>query len=354
MLPTHPGPADLTLTGPGRPGFAVAANSGPPPRAATMTSQRPNHGQRPTAAGAPSPMRLTRRPTVLVVTREDDTREQLLSTLGRAGCSVNSVATMRSAHREFDENRPDLVVLDLDLPDSTGWEMLTRIRSLSWLPLLVQSAIAREADKVRALQLGADDYVVKPVGNSELAARVLALLRRAGKIDRPATLGTHSIGDIEIDPLAREVHKAGTLVDLTPTEFRLLVSLVSEPGRLRSTRELLEAAWGDPWGVGGSRVKYAILRLRKKLDLVGGQTVVIENRRGFGYRLVVGADADGMVAGMVAGDTDGMVAGDTDGGLTGDDYASDASPRHTATAPRPHASRPDDELGFDPRSFGAH
>ena len=290
-------------------------------------------------------MRLTRRPTVLVVTREDDTREQLLSTLGRAGCSVNSVATMRSAHREFDENRPDLVVLDLDLPDSTGWEMLTRIRSLSWLPLLVQSAIAREADKVRALQLGADDYVVKPVGNSELAARVLALLRRAGKIDRPATLGTHSIGDIEIDPLAREVHKAGTLVDLTPTEFRLLVSLVSEPGRLRSTRELLEAAWGDPWGVGGSRVKYAILRLRKKLELIGGQTVVIENRRGFGYRLVVGADTAGIA------DT----AADDDGGLTGDGYASGTSPGHTgATAARPHASRADDELGFDPRSFGAH
>lgn len=292
MFTPHRGPTDLTLTP-----FASSSRAHAPSKRPTEqsferpTTNPPRTGPRPSGASAPSPARLSHRPNILLISHEAYSREQMLQTLGRAGCSVSSASSRREAHDVMDGETPDLLVVDLDLPDGTGWEMLIRIRSISWVPMIVQSSSGREADKVRALQAGADDYLVKPVSGPELAARVLALLRRAGKIDRPATLETHQVGDITIDPFAREVRKAGAPVALTPTEFRLLVCLGTAPGQLRSTRELLEAAWGDPWGVGGNRVKYAVLRLRKKLEGVGGEPVEIQNRRGYGYRLLVGADA---------------------------------------------------------------
>jgi DNA-binding response OmpR family regulator len=149
--------------------------------------------------------------------------------------------------------------------------------------VLILTAHGSEADKVRGLHGGADDYLTKPFGNRELAARVEALLRRpraAGQAD------VYDDGALLVQFASREVSVAGSPVSLTPTEFRLLAALVRHPGQTLTPDQLLELAWNDPLGIGPERVKFGIMRLRRKLGQDTGPGSSIEAVRGFGYRYV--------------------------------------------------------------------
>jgi DNA-binding response OmpR family regulator len=219
---------------------------------------------------------------VLVVDDDDDIRTVLSEVLRRADLAVIDAATGRDALRRAFEDRPDVVVLDLGLPDIDGMEVLRRLRDMTDLPVLVLTARGLERDKVDGLLLGADDYVTKPFSNAEIVARVLALLRRAGAgtnvVDRIAD------GDLVVDLQAKTAHLAGEPVALSPTEWNLLVTFLRHPGQVLSHEQLLEQAWSDPLGVGPERVKFAVLRLRKRLRWQDPDTSPIEAVRGFGYR----------------------------------------------------------------------
>ncbi|GAA1299061.1 two-component system response regulator CseB [Saccharothrix xinjiangensis] len=207
----------------------------------------------------------------------------------RAGYQFISAADGRAGLRMVHEERPDVVLLDVGLPGMDGWTVLERIRDLTTLPVLMISALGDEADKVRGLRAGADDYVTKPFANNELLARTEALLRRAAQ---PAAGGsdreeTYDDGLVRINRKARTVHvrSAGAEreVVLTAIDFRLLNVLVKHVGAVLSADQLLDQVWDDPGGIGPERVKFAVLRLRRKLGWVA-ETSPIKAVRGVGYR----------------------------------------------------------------------
>jgi DNA-binding response OmpR family regulator len=221
---------------------------------------------------------------VLVVDDDDDIRAVLAEVLRRAGLDVLLAASGREALRRAFESRPDAVILDLGLPDLDGMEVLRRLRDMTDLPVLVLTARGLERDKVDALLLGADDYVTKPFSNAELLARVIALLRRSTTGGGADVVERIADGDLVVDLRAKTVHLADEPVDLSPTEWQLLVTFLRHPGQVLSREQLLEHAWSDPLGVGPERVKFAVLRLRKRLGWQDPDTSPIEAVRGFGYR----------------------------------------------------------------------
>jgi DNA-binding response OmpR family regulator len=232
-------------------------------------------------------------PTVLVVEDDYDIGLALSTLLDRAGYDVIVAADGLEGLRRFHAMMPSLVILDVGLPSLDGWTVLDRIRELSQAPILMLTARDDEADKVRGLRGGADDYLTKPFGNQELLARVEGLLRR-----RPATPAAaappradhrgselrYGKGDVLIDIDAHRVEVNGQAVDLTPTEFRLLDVLMRHRGMVLSTDQLLQLAWRDPTATGPDRVKFTMLRLRRKLGWSGAGEGPIETVRGFGYR----------------------------------------------------------------------
>ena len=222
---------------------------------------------------------------VLVIEDDQDISLGIRTVLSRSGFEVASSADGKQGLRAFHVARPDLVVLDIGLPTLDGWAVLERIRDLSDVPVLILTAHDKEADKVRGLHGGADDYLTKPFGNRELAARVEALLRRP-RTEQPQA-EVYDDGRLLVKFDAREVSVGGAPVTLTPTEFRLLAALIRHPGQILSPDQLLELAWNDPLGVGPERVKFGVMRLRRKLGQDPGEPGArIEAVRGFGYRYV--------------------------------------------------------------------
>ena len=220
--------------------------------------------------------------TVLVVEDDQDIALGIRTVLTRGGFDVSSSADGKQGLRAFHVVRPDLVILDIGLPALDGWAVLERLRDLSDVPILILTAYSQESDKVRALNGGADDYLTKPFGNSELAARVEALLRRprAGR-ELPEV---YDDGGVQMLFGSHQVTVNGTPVRLTPTEYRLLTAFVRHPSQVLTPDQLLDLAWNDPWGVGPERVKFTVMRLRRKLGQRHGYGSAIEAVRGFGYR----------------------------------------------------------------------
>jgi DNA-binding response OmpR family regulator len=227
------------------------------------------------------------RARVLVVDDEPDVRTVLRLVLERAGHEVQEAASGPEAVALIAAQEPDLVVLDVLMPRQDGWVTLARIRDRSDVPVLMLTARAAEADKVRGLGSGADDYLTKPFGNAELVARVGALLRRRRT---PAEAPVYEDGRLRIDVRDRSVTADGRAVELPPTEWGLLTALVRHPGEFLPRRRLLELVWGDPLGVGPDRVKFSVLRLRRRLGWDDTATSPIEARRGAGYRYRPPAD----------------------------------------------------------------
>jgi len=221
---------------------------------------------------------------VLCIEDDQDIALAISMVLRRAGFEVVGAADGKDGLRAFHAERPDVVLLDIGLPTLDGWTVLERIRDLSDVPVIMLTAHGQEADKVRGLQLGADDYLTKPFGNAELVARIQALLRRS----KPARPEAEVYADalVHLNFGAREVRIGDEPTTLTPSEFRLLAALVRHAGQTLSPDQLLEQAWNDPLGVGPERVKFAIMRLRRKLGQGDGSGPPIEAVRGFGYRYV--------------------------------------------------------------------
>jgi DNA-binding response OmpR family regulator len=217
---------------------------------------------------------------ILVVDDDPDIRGLVREVLDRRGFSVLEAGDGQEALRAFFDERPDLVVLDVQMPVLDGWKTLERIRELSDVPVVMLTARATELEKTRGLRAGADDYVTKPFGRQELLARVEALLRRTGgRTDQP---DTYSDAFVTIDFSRREVAVGGDAVELTPLEFRLLTTFVRHPNQVLTHDQLLELVWGDAHAA-RDQVKLYVGYLRKKLSPEAPDSVPIETRRGFGY-----------------------------------------------------------------------
>ena len=220
---------------------------------------------------------------LLVVEDDPDIALALRLLLTRAGHQVAHAKDGRAGLRDAYTERPELVILDIGLPGMDGWQVLGRLRDVSDVPVLLLTAHGQESDKVRGLRGGADDYLTKPFTNAELVARVEALLRRSAGAASWAD-EVYDDGILRIDPSARRTYVEGREVRLTPTEFRLLNVLVRHAGAVLSPNQLLAQAWDDPTGIGPERVKFAVLRLRRKLGWTDPDASPIESVRGFGYR----------------------------------------------------------------------
>jgi two-component system KDP operon response regulator KdpE len=231
-------------------------------------------------------------PHVLYVEDEAAVREPTASSLREHGFRVTTAETAAGGLAAWSADRADVILLDLGLPDRDGDVVIRQVRKESTVPILVISARSQEADKVRALEIGADDYVTKPFGLAELRARVAALLRRAGGADADQA-GLVRAGPLVLDPSKRTITCDGTPLDLTPREYELLKTMIGHRGRLLTKGRLLRAVWGSAYGDEGHYLHVYVSRLRRKLDAAdptGGASGLIVAEPGVGYRIGTGED----------------------------------------------------------------
>ncbi|MHB0859119.1 MAG: response regulator [Anaerolineae bacterium] len=207
--------------------------------------------------------------------------------LSRSGYGVVLATSGAEGLRRLFETRPDLVVLDIMMPELDGREVCLRIREVSEVPIIMLTAMGQEADRVKGFQVGADDYVAKPFSLKELEARVEAVLRRANRYTVKEKTGfLYTLDNLIIDSERWQVLKNGERVDLTPTELKLLLCLAENAGRVLSNRQLLEAVWGPEYVDNTDYPKLFIWRLRQKLEPDPLRPKYILTERGIGYRMV--------------------------------------------------------------------
>jgi DNA-binding response OmpR family regulator len=227
---------------------------------------------------------------ILVVDDSATVRELIRTLLVRAGHDVVTADDGSEGLRIMYADRPDLVVLDVNMPELDGWEALRRVRELSDIPVLMVSAFGGEVERVRGLLGGADDFVGKPFAGPELVARVTALLRRSQRMGGVGVVEVAEDGWARVDASRHEATAGGVELDLTPTEFRLLATFLRHPGAALTHDQLLELAWQESYGT-REQVKVAVLGLRRKLAEAPGGEDAIETVRGIGYRWVTPAAA---------------------------------------------------------------
>jgi two-component system KDP operon response regulator KdpE len=226
-------------------------------------------------------------PTVLVVEDDDETRAALVRDLAARGYRVQEAVDGRAALDRWEARHPDIVLLDLGLPDIDGLTIIKRIRRESATPIVILSGRHLEHEKVEALDQGADDYVTKPFGVDELNARLRVALRRAAG---PAADegGRVVVGSLEFDAARHEVRVSGRPLDLTPREFEILRVLLANAGRLVTKGRLLRAVWGEAYAAEGSYVYVHVSQLRRKIaaaDPDGTLRDLIVTEPGVGYRV---------------------------------------------------------------------
>jgi two-component system, OmpR family, KDP operon response regulator KdpE len=226
-------------------------------------------------------------PSVLLVEDDDATRAALHRDLAARGYRVDAAPDGTSALGRWDAHRPDVVLLDLGLPDMDGARIIRRIRREAMTPILILSARDTEAAKVEALESGADDYVTKPFSTAELHARLRALLRRSAGPASDAA-GRVIAGRLTMDVARHRVTVADRAVDLTPREFEVLRVLLAAPGRLVTRGRLLRAVWGDAYSGEDHYVHVYVSQVRRKLaaaDPDGSLRDLIVTEPGVGYRV---------------------------------------------------------------------
>lgn len=228
---------------------------------------------------------MTRSGALLLVIEDDlQTRRILKSRLGASGWRIAEADNGASGIASAKTNPPDLMVLDLGLPDMDGVEVVKAMRLFSAVPILILSARTRERDKIEALNAGADDYVTKPFGSGELEARIRALLRRTTQILRESK--TFKFGELVVDITSRRVLKAGTEVSLTPIEFRLLSVLLAHAGLVVTHSQLLKLVWGPEHIDDLQYLRIYMRQLRHKLETDPARPKHLITEVGVGYRLV--------------------------------------------------------------------
>jgi len=225
--------------------------------------------------------------SVLLVEDDDATRSSIALFLRGHGHDVHEAASASASISAWEAARPDVIILDLGLPDRDGLTVIRHVRREATTPILVLSAREREADKVRALDAGADDYVTKPFGMVELRARVDALIRRsAGPAAEPT--GEIRVGDLVMDVARRVVTVAGRPVHLTPREYEVLKILLMHAGRLVTHGRLLRAVWGTAYSDEAHYTHVYVSQIRRKLDALdtsGSLAGLIVSEPGVGYRI---------------------------------------------------------------------
>jgi two-component system, OmpR family, KDP operon response regulator KdpE len=226
-------------------------------------------------------------PRILVIEDDDVTRSAVAGNLVAHDYDVEEAADAGAGLRAWDADRPDLILLDLGLPDRDGLAVIRHVRREAATPILVLSARGQEADKIGALDAGADDYVTKPFGIGEVRARIAALLRRAGQATGDPG-GVLRNGSILLDPARRVVTVGGEELALTPREYELLKQILAAPGRVLTRGRLLRAVWGTAYGQEGHYLHVYVSRLRRKLEAAdpdGDARDVVTAEPGVGYRV---------------------------------------------------------------------
>jgi two-component system catabolic regulation response regulator CreB len=223
--------------------------------------------------------------SVLIVEDEPAIRESLAFALKRDGFQVAEAASLREAQQRIEG--ADLIVLDLVLPDGNGLEFLRSLRAQSDVPVIVLTSRDEETDRVVGLEMGADDYVLKPFSPREVAARVRAVLRRAAaKLSQPdEEKPLRGPAGLVVDPRTRKAAVGARDLALSRTEFNLLSVFLRSPGRVFERSQLLDAVWGSDVVVGDRTVDVHVKALRRKIEEAGGDPKLLETVRGVGYRL---------------------------------------------------------------------
>jgi two-component system, OmpR family, KDP operon response regulator KdpE len=228
-------------------------------------------------------------PVALIVEDEPSIRRFVRMALEAEGWQVHETETVRQGLVDAGTRRPDLVILDLGLPDDDGINYLKDLRAWSGVPVIVLSARSSEADKIAALDAGADDYLSKPFGVGELMARVRVALRRSQSAAVAAGAPAQTLfrfGAVEVDLAARRVLRAGVPVHLTPLEYRLLTHLIANAGKVLTHRQLLKAVWGPSHVEDNHYLRVYMGQLRQKLEALPAQPQHLLTETAVGYRLM--------------------------------------------------------------------
>lgn len=222
-------------------------------------------------------------PLILLIEDEPQMRRFLRAALGSQNYRLVEAATAKEGLAHAAGRNPDLILLDLGLPDTDGLEVTRQIREWSGTPIIVLSARGREQDKVAALDLGADDYLTKPFGVEELLARIRVALRHAS-LPAAASGPVIEAGDLQVDLAQRQVFRAGREIHLTPTEYKLLATLAKHAGKLLTHRQLLHDVWGNNFVSQTHYLRIYVMQLRQKIEDDPTRPRLLLTEPGVGYR----------------------------------------------------------------------
>ena len=225
--------------------------------------------------------------TIIVVEDEAQIRRFLRTTLASEGYQVVEAETGKQGLSDAATHKPDLVILDLGLPDMDGVEVIKGVRSWSSVPIIILSARSQEGDKISALDAGANDYLVKPFGVGELLARMRVALRQSASAANGGEDGVFAVGDLQVDMLHRKVTVGGVEVHLTPIEYRLLTVLVKHAGKVLTHQLLLKEVWGPNYVERAHYLRIYMGALRHKLEQDPARPRYLLTEVGVGYRLAV-------------------------------------------------------------------
>ena len=225
------------------------------------------------------------RPRVLLIEDEPEIRQFMRVSLDARDYVVQEASTGREGLLQCRSQPPDIVVLDLGLPDISGFDVIQQLRGWSSVPIIIVSARGQEADKVAALDAGADDYLTKPFGVGELLARLRVILRRQARTAESASETTFAVGDLRVDLTRRQVLVEGREVHLTPTEYRMLTILIRNAGKVLTHRQLLHEVWGPDCTHEVHYLRVYMNQLRRKLGDTTTPPTLLQTEPGIGYRL---------------------------------------------------------------------
>ena len=224
-------------------------------------------------------------PLILLIEDDQQLRRVLRTALATHSYHVIESGTAREGLAQAAGRNPDVVLLDLGLPDGDGLEVARRLREQSRVPIIVLSARGQERDKIAAFDLGADDYLTKPFSLKELLARITVALRHAATPLAAAPVPSFTIGQLRVELAQRRVFRAGVEVHLTPTEYKLLASMVQQAGRVLTHKQLLQAVWGASYVEETHYLRVYMAQLRHKLELDPARPRLLITEPGVGYRL---------------------------------------------------------------------